>query len=147
MEERTARRLLWELIESESTLVLATGDEAGPWAAPLFYVPIDGTLCWLSSPRSRHAAAGSEGLVAVAIFASTFRWEEIRGAQILGRVETVDRPADRDRILVVYRARFALGDGFDERIAQSTLYRLRPVRARYLDNRAGFGGRFEISFE
>ena len=142
-----ARRRLQALLEEESTLVLCTAGET-PWGAPLFYVPgRDGVLHWLSSPRSRHSlelAVRPE--VAVAIHGSTFRWEEIRGAQLEGVAGIVDEPAERARLLAAYRARFDLGPTFEEAIARSVLYRFVPTRARLLDNALGFPGKVEIVF-
>ena len=143
IDEAEARRRLQRLIEEQSTLVLATTDEEGAHAAPLFYLPgPDATLLWLSSPRSRHAMASGE--VAVAIHAPTFRWEAIRGAQLRGRVEVVAAGTEREGLLAAYRARFALEDSFEQAIARSCLYRFVPSWARYLDNALGFPGKVEI---
>jgi len=146
IDRAEARRRLAALIESQSTLVLSTAGADGPHGAPLFYVP-DGDLrlCWLSSPRSRHSldlAAHSEA--AISIHASTFRWEEIRGAQLRGSVETVEAAEERARILAAYRGRFDLGPSFDQAIARAGLYRFTPAWARLLDNRLGFPGKVEI---
>jgi len=144
IEESEARRLLGELLERESTLVLST---AGPHGAPLFYVPLPGpALYWLSSSSSRHSRALA-GEVAVSIHASTFRWDEIRGAQLRGEASAVEAPDERAAVLAAYRARFALPASFDAAIERSTLYRFRPRWARYLDNALGFPGRVEIRFE
>lgn len=147
MEREEGRRRLLELIEGESTLVLATVDHAGvPHAAPLFYLPVAGlpgediSLYWLSSPSSRHSLA--LGQVAVAIHASTWKQNEIRGAQLEGRAELVEKSPE---LLAAYKARFALGDAFDRAIASSELYRFTPRWVRYLDNAQGFGGRIELT--
>lgn len=139
-----ARARLWELLEGESTLALATVVAGRPTVAPLFYVPWGGALCWLSSPTSRHSqAVEAQGWAAATVFASTFDWAAIRGAQLEGRVEVVDGP-DRTEVLAAYTARFSLGETFAPTIEGSRLYRLVPTWARLLDNSAGFGGRVEF---
>jgi nitroimidazol reductase NimA-like FMN-containing flavoprotein (pyridoxamine 5'-phosphate oxidase superfamily) len=44
------------LLAANRYLVLATADEDGqPWATPVFFASLDPhTLCWVSSPNSRH---------------------------------------------------------------------------------------------
>lgn len=142
-----ARRRLRALLEEQTTLVLCTAGEK-PWGAPLFYLPgADGALYWLSSARSRHSVElAGRPEVAVAIHGSTFRWEEIRGAQLEGVAHAVDAPEERARVLAAYRARFDLGPSFEEAIARSVLYRFVPSRARLLDNALGFPGKVEIVF-
>lgn len=149
LSREEALRRLNRVVEGQSTLVLSTAGDEGPSGAPLFYVPLpDLRLAWLSSPRSRHAIHGeADPRAAVSIFAPTFRWEEILGAQLQGRVEVVREEEERAGILAAYERRFGLGASFDGIIAASVLYRFEPTRARLLDNRLGFPGRVEISFE
>ncbi len=148
MPETEARRLLQELLDAESTLVLSTAGEAGVLSAPLFYVPgADGTLYWLSAPTSRHSVAlAATPQVAVSIFARTFDWEAIRGAQLEGEAAVVGDEAERAGVLARYRERFALPASFEGAIARSALYVFRPRWARYLDNARGFGFRAEVDF-
>jgi hypothetical protein len=62
------------LLAANLYLVLATADEDGqPWATPVFFAPLDShTLCWVSSPNSRHSRniAGRPG-IAITVFDST----------------------------------------------------------------------------
>lgn len=142
------QRRLWELLERESTLALATVVDGRPSVAPLFYVPWGGALCWLSAPSSRHSrAVALEGHAAAAVYVSTFDWEGIQGAQLEGRVEVVEDPWEREAILVAYRRRFGLDDSFGPIIGKSLLYRLLPTWARLLDNASGFGGKAEVRWE
>jgi uncharacterized protein YhbP (UPF0306 family) len=142
------KKRLWALLEQESTLSLATVVEGRPAVAPLFYVPWDGALCWLSSPTSRHSqAVARDGRAAAAVYASTFDWQGILGAQLEGWVEVVEEPWEREAILVAYLRRFGLDESFGQVIGKSLLYRLLPTWARLLDNAAGFGGKAEVRWE
>ena len=62
------------LLAANRYLVLATADKDGqPWATPLFFASLDPhTLCWVSSPDSRHSRniAGRPG-IAITVFDST----------------------------------------------------------------------------
>lgn len=73
-----------ELLESQSTMTLATADEHGqPHASPLFfYLREDLTLYWLSSADSRHSAnLRTRPQASIAVYAAVNRWEKIRGVQ------------------------------------------------------------------
>jgi len=124
-----------ELIEAETTLVLATtADDGSAMATPLFYYP-DGelNLYWLSSAESRHSRnLVARPRVAVAVFAPVTDWREIRGVQMEG---TAGATAD-EVILAEYRRRFGLGAELDGVIARSTMYVFRPERWRYIDSLA-----------
>jgi uncharacterized protein YhbP (UPF0306 family) len=139
-------RSVRELLESQSTLTLATVDEHGnPHASPLFFfLGEDLTLYWLSSADSRHSInLRACPRAAVAIHASVNRWEKIRGAQMEGTAAEVSDPQQRREIIAGYRRRFRLGALLSVAIAQSTLYAFRPSWMRYIDNSKGFGYRAE----
>lgn len=55
-------------------LVLGTADPTGtPWVSPVFFAPLDhSTLCWVSSPDSRHSRnLTARPAVAITVFDST----------------------------------------------------------------------------
>jgi uncharacterized protein YhbP (UPF0306 family) len=140
-------RCVRELLESESTMTLATVDEYGnPDAAPLFFfLRNDLTLYWLSSADSRHSVnLRSRPQVAVAVYASVNRWEKIRGVQLEGTATEVSDPRKRREIIAGYRRRFRLGALLSAAITQSTLYVFRPNWIRYTDNTRGFGYHVEM---
>jgi uncharacterized protein YhbP (UPF0306 family) len=140
-------RCVRELLESESTMTLATVDEYGnPDAAPLFFfLRNDLTLYWLSSADSRHSVnLRSRPQVAVAVYASVNRWEKIRGVQLEGTATEVSDPRQRREIIAGYRRRFRLGALLSAAITQSTLYVFRPNWIRYTDNTRGFGYHVEM---
>jgi uncharacterized protein YhbP (UPF0306 family) len=140
-------RCVRELLESESTMTLATVDEHGsPDAAPLFFfLRNDLTLYWLSSADSRHSVnLRARPQVAVAVYASVNRWEKIRGVQLEGTATEVSDPQERREIIAGYRRRFRLGALLSAAIMQSTLYAFRPSWIRYTDNSRGFGYHVEM---
>ena len=146
--ERDTLAAVRDLLESQSTMTLATTDDQGrPYATPLFFLlRPDFTLCWLSSADSRHSSnLRRRPQAAVAIYASVNRWEKIRGVQMEGAVEEISDAAERRAIMAGYCRRFRLGTVLSVAIAQATLYRFRPSWIRYLDNARGFGYKAELS--
>ncbi len=134
------------LLRSQSTMTLSTCDDDGwPQATPLFYyVDDDLGLHWFSSARSAHSRhIARDPHVAVAVYAPTEHWREIRGLQMRGEVSTV---SDRTRktIRTLFCRRFALGAGFRVALMRSRLFRFRPSWIRYIDNARGMGCKFEV---
>lgn len=159
MEPRGAREMsgrqkqletIAALLREQSTLALATSDEQGqPCVAPLFYIADETlTIYWLSSPASLH----SQNLkrvpsAAATIYRPTESWKEIRGVQLRGRVTVIADPARRRALIKAYSERFQLGAIFKAAISRCSLYALRPVFFRYIDNSKVFGHKFEIAFD
>ena len=136
-----------ELLESQSTMTLATVDGQGrPFATPLFYLPRpDLTLCWLSSADSRHSASLRRNpRAAVTVYPVVDRWKRIRGVQMEGAVREISDKTERRQLLTIYRRRFRLGPVLSAAIRQATLYSFRPAWIRYLDNARGFGYKIEL---
>jgi uncharacterized protein YhbP (UPF0306 family) len=70
----TGRSDVDRLLAANRYLVLATADEDGqPWATPVFFAPLDAhTLCWVSSPDSRHSRnIAGRPAIAITVFDST----------------------------------------------------------------------------
>jgi uncharacterized protein YhbP (UPF0306 family) len=133
-------------LKTQSTLALSTSGDAGsPLVAPLFYLPGDNLeLYWFSSPRSAHCRnLKRDPSAAVAVYAHTERWEDIRGCQMLGAVAVITRQRRR-AIAEAYVERFRLGVLFRAAMVRSRLYAFRPRWVRYIDNSRRFGFKFEI---
>jgi uncharacterized protein YhbP (UPF0306 family) len=150
MMKQEARRIekVYELLVSQSTLVLATRDEQGMvHAAPLFYLVQENLdLYWLSSADGLHSwNVVTVPHVAVAVYRSTFEWRKIMGVQMRGVCGVVDGP-ERAGMVDAYRERFELNSVLAFAIGRSTLYRFRPQWVRYIDNHERLGYRFELSF-
>ncbi len=136
------------LLKSESTLVLATTDDAGhSRSTPLFYICDDElALYWFSSSSSGHSKdLKREAQAAAAVFRPTSEWRKICGVQMRGRVEVAKDRALRKTITAAYCQRFQLGTFFRSAISRSNLYKFRPSWIRYLDNARRFGYKFEVS--
>ncbi len=136
------------LLREESTLALATTDEQGQaCVAPLYYISGgDLTLYWLSSQASLHSRnLKRTPMAAAAIYRHTYNWKEIRGVQLRGPVAVVDDPESRRPLIEAYCERFQLGVLFRAAIGQCSLYALRPVFFRYIDNSSVFGRNFELA--
>ncbi len=137
-----------EVLATESTLTLSTVDAHGAVSsAPLFYVFDQNLqLFWLSSADSRHSRnLAVHSRAAVAVYPAVWHWNELRGVQMEGVASIVEDAAERNWVTGKYVDRFQLHSDLRDAIQQSTLYRLRPVWARYLDNRRGFGFKAETA--
>jgi uncharacterized protein YhbP (UPF0306 family) len=138
------------LLREESTLVLATTDEQGqPCVAPVFYIAAeDLTLFWLSAETSLHSQNLKRApMAAGAIYRHTENWKEIRGVQLRGPVTVIDDSERRRAVIAAYGERFQLGVLFKTAISRCSLYALRPVFFRYIDNSTVFGHRFEMALD
>jgi uncharacterized protein YhbP (UPF0306 family) len=139
--------LVSALLSEETTLTLATTNEAGEAAAtPLFYLAGEGLgIYWLSSPKSGHSLnLLRKAEAAVTVYRSAASWKEICGVQMRGRVGTVTEPARRKALLASYCERFKLGGVFSLAIRQSALYGFEAEWIRYIDNAKRFGYKFEL---
>ena len=138
--------LVSAFLKTQSTLALSTSGDAGaPCVAPLFYLPGDNLeIYWFSSPRSGHGRnLKRDPAAALAVYGHTERWEEIRGCQMRGAVETITGRRRR-AVASAYVERFRLGALFQAAMLRSRLYMFRPRWVRYIDNSRGFGFKFEI---
>lgn len=142
------RELVAALLQSQSTLALATGAESGgPQVAPLFYLPA-ANLCvyWFSSASSAHSRSLRRNpAAAVTVYRCTDRWRDICGVQMRGTVAVVTDRAERRAVAKAYAGRFRLGKVFESAMGRSKLYVFRPAWVRYIDNSRRFGYRFELS--
>jgi len=114
-----------------------------------FSFSVEGTLCvyWLSDPHSRHSAnLAARSVAAVAVYAPVWEWREIRGVQMEGRAAPVREKAERARVLALYRDKFPFVTAmtFAVLVQRATLYALRVVWLRWLDNAQGFGHKREF---
>jgi len=146
------------LIQDESTLTLATAGESGPWSAPVYFVCVNGSFYFFSSPQSRHIRQASDsGKAAASLFQPADSWQAIRGIQMSGTVERVDTMALSIKVIAVYLKRFSFTReffpdnptpdlaAFFSRF-KARLYAFRPTAVYYIDNRFGFGTRQRIDW-
>jgi uncharacterized protein YhbP (UPF0306 family) len=140
-------KLVSALLSEETTLTLATTNEAGEAAAtPLFYLADEELrIYWLSSSKSWHSLnLLHKAEAAISVYRPAVNWKEICGVQMRGRVGTVTEPARREAVLKSYCERFKLGRVFSLAIGQSALYGFEAEWIRYIDNARRFGYKFEL---
>jgi uncharacterized protein len=152
-DEHDLQALARALIDSESTMALATAGEGGAWTAPVYYVFFRGAMYFFSDPDSRHIRESLEsGQAAATIYPFVSSWQEIRGLQMSGRVRKV-RPGPKALGAVrAYVSKYPFTrEFFDpredldlERFASRfrvRLYRFEPDIVLYMDNKIRFGFR------
>lgn len=143
-------------LASHNTMSLATHSDEGPWAASVFFANDGFSIYFLSSPHTRHGRnllARPE--VAASVNADERDWDQIRGIQLEGLVETLIEPHELAHAMEVYRQKFPFvrslfefaqqpGSIFKRKLLGVWAWRLTPRRLYYLDNRLGFGQRTEV---
>ncbi len=142
----TVRRFL----DEHETLTLCCADADGPWAADVYYVRTGSSLCFFSSPDSRHSRAlAADPRAAGTVHGRAAEVREIRGVQAEGRVEAVEAPAEAARVAAAYIARFPFAAPLLAGAAavlrgKVRLYRFVPGRLYFVDNGERFGTRTEV---
>jgi uncharacterized protein len=144
------------LIRAQRTMVLATGSDAEPWAAPVYYVYSAPGFYFFSSPKARHieqALAG--GTAAAAIFHDSDQWEQIQGIQMSGSVTLVRKRSEQLKAGARFMIKFPFAKPFFKKGAQQSsaqpqlgdkvkFYAFIPKSAYYVNNQLGFGKRLPI---
>ncbi len=147
MSEPDNLQIIQAFLDTQSTLSLATTSPDGsPQAAPIFYVADERlNLYWLSSPSSRHSTnLVRNSKVAATIYPSVWQWNEIVGLQIEGEARPIGDERIREQILTIYLRKFQLPAELDSIISASTLYMLKPIWLRWMDNSVQFNYKTEI---
>jgi uncharacterized protein YhbP (UPF0306 family) len=148
--------LALDFLGTQSVLTLATVDDQGPWAAAVFYASHGFTLYFLSDPASRHARAiGTSASVAAAISDWGGGWRGIQGVQLEAQAEVVREAGDRSRAVAIFLKKFPdvaaslLEADRHPDLARAyeaaAVFRIRPSRLFWVDNRRGLGQREEVS--
>ncbi len=144
------------LIDEQSTMTLATCKESVAWAAPVYYVFHKSAFYFFSDPASRHTVEALEsGQASGAIHGFASGWQEIRGIQMTGCIETLSMGLESASVIKVYLKKFqftkelfssgaALNlDAFTSRF-RVKLYKFKPTLIYYLDNSIRFGFRERV---
>ncbi|MGC8491374.1 MAG: pyridoxamine 5'-phosphate oxidase family protein [Syntrophobacteraceae bacterium] len=153
------KHLALRLLEEEHTLTLATAGALGPWAAPVYYIFLEGAFYFFSSPASRHIEEALDGgRASAAISAHAFSWQEIRGLQMSGAVTAVPVGPGALRAIRAYLEKFPFTreffkpsdlldlNAFTTRF-RVKLYRFEPDLVYYLDNSIRFGFREKVTLK
>lgn len=129
------------------TASLATVDREGlPCNANVQFASDAGwRLVWVSGASAVH----SQNVVdrpdaAITIYAHDDRPEVIHGLQLRGHVELLDDEAAKDALdLYAEKYPFVTEPPYHQAIARQRFYRFTPTWLRWIDNREGFGRKFE----
>ncbi len=146
-----------QVVESQSTLTLATAAGGEAWAAPVYYVNREAALYFFSKPDSRHVreSLAAAGQAAGSIHVPADSWRDIRGIQMSGKIEMVGPGVEAAKAVRGYLRKFPFTleffegegakdlDSFRDRF-KVRLYRFRPELVYYLDNRIRFGFREKV---
>lgn len=145
-----------EFLATHNTLTLATvNDDGAPYACDLFYAQIGATFYFLSDPKTRHAQNLTRApRVSVTIHGTARGWQEIRGVQMIGIAQRVDKRAERARAFAAYARRYAFVRAMLPRVellgraheifGLVELYKFVPRWARWIDNAQTFGYKVEF---
>jgi len=140
-----------EHLDRHHVMSLATFGSDGPWAAAVFYVRTSDSLCFLSSPSSRHCRnLARDPRCAATIQADVSDWTKIRGVQLEGRaIEITGEDESRarqhygEKFPVVGRLACAPA-AIVQALAKVRWYRLQAERLFFIDNSLGFGHREQV---
>jgi uncharacterized protein len=138
-------------LDKHHVMSLATIGAGGPWAAAVFYARTGDSLCFLSSPSSRHCRnLARDPRCAATIQADVSDWTKIRGVQLEGRAveimgeeEALARRRYGERFPVVARLASAPA-AIVQALAKVRWYRLQVERLYFIDNSLGFGHREQV---
>lgn len=150
------RELALDLINSGSTMTLATCEQDTPWAAPVYYVYQGGLFFFFSKPDTRHIKeALVTGKASAAIHAYATSWEGIRGLQMSGIIKKSSVGLKSMNALKAYLKKYAFSkdffkdgqkmdlEGFADRF-KVNFYYFKPTLVYYIDNQIRFAFREEI---
>ena len=153
---REIRNLAVSLLTEQTTMTLATVDENGTWAAPVYYVFFNSAFYFLSDPKSRHIQDSLQNVQAAAsVHAAASTWQAIRGVQMSGRVQPVAVGREALQVLRAYLAKYPFTreffpknspldlTSFSKRFGVR-LYKFIPTLVYYLDNQIRFAFRAEV---
>jgi len=142
-----------ELIQSQSTMALATAQKGEAWAAPVYYAFYQGGFYFFSAPDSRHILESIEsGQAAATIYPFVSSWQDIRGVQMSGRIKKVVPGLKAVQAVRAYIKKYPfIREFFDPGQAldlesfgkrfRVRFYRFQPGIVYYMDNSIRFGFR------
>ena len=154
--EQELKNLAEDLIKAQSTMALATARENIPWAAPVYYAYLKYCFYFFSDPASRHIQESlASHQASSTIYAPASTWQEIRGIQMSGSVESIPSGLEAIEAIRAYLKKFAFTKDFFtpgqtlDLIAFTSrfrvkLYRFKPSLIYYMDNSIRFGFREKV---
>ena len=155
-DDQALKKLAVDLIEEQSTMTLATAKGDVAWSAPVYYVFFKSCFYFFSDPTSRHIQESlASGQASCSIYANASSWQDIRGIQMSGHMETVAPRLGVIEVIRAYLKKFPFTkdffkpgqamdlDAFVTRF-KVKLYRFKPTLVYYMDNSIRFGFREEV---
>ena len=145
------------LLENESVLTLATAEGHMAWVAPVYFVYLKSKFYFFSSPDSQHIKeALQSGQAAATIFQPASAWQDIKGIQMTGRVETGVNLLESIQAVRRYLKKFPFTTSFFPEKGDIDLdafakkfnvrfYRFFPECIYYMDNSIRFGFREKVN--
>ncbi len=134
--------LLTNGLLSVSTMALATtGKNGETHAAPVYFVADENIrLYFFSDPESRHGKdIAHRPAAAVAFYPECYSWEDIRGVQMRGDVNLVERGPEWERAWKLYQSKFPFVSSLKVIVARNAMYVFATHWIRLVDNQQGFG--------
>jgi nitroimidazol reductase NimA-like FMN-containing flavoprotein (pyridoxamine 5'-phosphate oxidase superfamily) len=125
----------WSVLDSSHTGILTTLRRDGvPITLPVWFVVLDGTVCFRSPSRTKKVARLRNDPRAAFLVESGLRWAELRAVHLNGVVEVVDDEASIARIDEALREKHAAFQTASAHMPESaqqlyrsrTFFRLRP---------------------
>ena len=153
------KNLAEDLMRAESTMTLGTARGNMAWCAPIYYIYVKHCFYFFSDPASRHIQESLANTQASsAIYAPASTWQEIRGVQMSGSVETISPGLEAIEVVRAYLKKFPFTKDFFSpgqalNLSAFTsrfrvkLYRFKPSLIYYMDNSIRFGFREKITID
>ena len=147
----------YEELFQVTAMTLSTIDPAGkPCAAPVYFAALapatdERVPCWrlyfFSMAESQHAQnIAREAQAAAAIYPECQGWQDIRGLQLRGLVQSVAQGREWELAWRAYCTKFPFVGELEPIVARNELYAFTPEWIRLVDNRHGFGFKQEWTF-
>jgi uncharacterized protein YhbP (UPF0306 family) len=156
IEKHRLNEMALALINSQSTMSLATARDSRAWAAPVYYVYFKTAFYFFSSPDSRHITEAMDcEEVSAAIYPAGTSWQDIKGIQMSGAIKKAGFGFTAIGALRAYNIKYPFtkeffepGEALDlknfEKRFKVRFYRFDPSLIYYLDNQIKFGFRTEV---
>ena len=126
------------------TIATTSGDKEPHAAAVFFACDNQLNLFFFSSPQSQHSIDIShQPRAAVAIYPECFGWQDIHGLQMRGEISHLKGQGDWQLAWELYQIKFPFISDLHDILARNQPHRFSPDWIRLVDNREGFGYKWE----
>ena len=141
------------LARTGRVMTLSTFDGETSWASPVYYMFSAGSFYFFSNKEARHIrdAQQAGGACAAAVFCDDNRMENIKGLQMQGNLEKVNRKVESSLKALEYVKKFQIECDrsriveFFSKAYNASLYKFVPESVFYMDNSIRFGFRQSVS--